>query len=72
MVLLEINTVAAIPAGIVGLIAAIIEWKLQRFFIPPRDYYTKSAYAIFVLKLGATLTTFFVASYFIYIAITGD
>ncbi len=71
MILLEVNTVAAIIGGIGGLVAAIIAWWFQSFLIPRRDYYTKSSYAIFMVKLGASLTAMFFVGYFIYIAING-
>ena len=59
-------------AGIIGFILAVlafvITWNVSTFFIPPRDHWSKSAYAVFVVKLGmaatAALVTLMYASVF--------
>ena len=59
-------------AGIIGFILAVlafvITWNVSAFFIPPRDHWSKSAYAVFVVKLGmaatAALVTLMYASVF--------
>ena len=37
--------------GIVALIGLILGWKFSNFFIPPRDYWTKSGSAMLMAKL---------------------
>lgn len=57
-------------AGFLGFILAVLAfvltWKVSEFFIPPRDHWSKSAYAVFVVKLGmaaiAAVVTFLYAS----------
>jgi hypothetical protein len=61
------GTLAAIGTGIVALIGFIIGWKFSDFFIPPRDYWTKSGSAMLTAKLsiaatGAGVAVFGVAS----------
>lgn len=50
------GTLAAIGTGIIALIGFIIGWKFSNFFIPPRDYWTKSGSAMWVTKLGIAVT----------------
>jgi hypothetical protein len=45
-----------IGTGIIALIGFIIGWKFSDFFIPPRDYWTKSGSAMFSAKLGIAVT----------------
>jgi hypothetical protein len=50
------GTLAAIGTGIVALIGFIIGWKFSDFFIPPRDYWTKSGSAMLTAKLSIAAT----------------
>ena len=45
-----------IGTGIIALIGFIIGWKFSDFFIPPRDYWTKSGSAMFSAKLSMAVT----------------
>jgi hypothetical protein len=45
-----------IGTGIVALIGFIIGWKFSDFFIPPRDYWTKSGSVMIGTKFGIALT----------------
>ena len=58
-------------AGIIGFILAVLAfvltWRVSEFFIPPRDHWSKSAYAVFVVKLGMAATAAVVA--FLYASI---
>lgn len=45
--------VIAVIAGIIAaIIAFVIAWKLSDLFIPPRYNWAKSAYTVFMIKLG--------------------
>jgi hypothetical protein len=55
-----------IIAVIVAIIAFVITWLVSEFFIPPRDHWTKSGFAIFTIKLGMAATAAFYAFLFIY------
>ena len=44
-----------IGTGIVAIIGFIIGWKFSDFFIPPRDYWTKSGVTMLGTKLGIAL-----------------
>ncbi|MFC6875892.1 hypothetical protein ACFQZF_06090 [Flavobacterium myungsuense] len=50
------GTLAAIGTCIIALIGFIIGWKFSDFFIPPRDYWTKSGSAMWATKLGIAVT----------------
>lgn len=41
-----------IGMGIVGVIGAVIGWRVSELFIPPRDHWAKSFFAVFLVKLG--------------------
>ncbi len=43
--------------GIVALIGLILGWKFSNFFIPPRDYWTKSGSAMLTAKLSIAATS---------------
>lgn len=45
-----------IGTGIVAIIGFIIGWKFSDFFIPPRDYWTKSGSAMLTAKLSIAAT----------------
>jgi hypothetical protein len=47
---------AAIGTGIIALIGFIIGWKFSGFFIPPRDYWTKSGATMFGVKFGIAIS----------------
>lgn len=49
------GTLAAIGTGIVALIGFIIGWKFSDFFIPPRDFWTKSGATMIGVKFGIAL-----------------
>ncbi|RAR73765.1 hypothetical protein [Flavobacterium aciduliphilum] len=51
-----IGNLEAIGVAIIALIGFIIGWKFSNFFIPPRDYWTKSGLAMFSAKLGIAVT----------------
>jgi len=54
--------IMAIIAGVIAAIVAfIITWRVSDFFIPPRYNWTKSAYSVFVIKLGMAGTAAFYA-----------
>lgn len=48
-----------------GLVGFIYTWKFSEFFIPPRDHWSKSAFAVIITKIGIALT----GAYFTVIAI---
>lgn len=50
------GTLAAIGTGIVALIGFIIGLKFSDFFIPPRDFWTKSGAAMWGTKLSIAVT----------------
>jgi len=45
-----------IGTGIVAIIGFIIGWKFSDFFIPPRDYWTKSVATMIGVKLSIAAT----------------
>jgi hypothetical protein len=45
-----------IGTGIVAIIGFIIGWKFSDFFIPPRDFWTKSGSAMLTAKLSIAAT----------------
>lgn len=45
-----------IGTGIIAIIGFIIGWKFSDFFIPPRDYWTKSGSAMLMTKLSIAAT----------------
>ncbi|GAA4053142.1 MULTISPECIES: hypothetical protein [Flavobacterium] len=45
-----------IGTGIIALIGFIIGWKFSDFFIPPRDFWTKSGVAMWGTKLSIAVT----------------
>ncbi len=47
--------IAAAGTGIIALIGFIIGWKFSDFFIPPRDYWTKSGATMLGTKFGIAL-----------------
>jgi hypothetical protein len=45
--------VLVVLAGVIAtIIAFIIAWKLSKLFTPPRYNWSKSAYAVFMMKLS--------------------
>lgn len=65
------GTLAAIGTGIIALIGFIIGWKFSDFFIPPRDYWTKSGSAMLMAKLSIAATGAGVAVFGMAALITG-
>jgi predicted lysophospholipase L1 biosynthesis ABC-type transport system permease subunit len=54
--------IIAIIAGVIAAVLAfIITWKISNFFIPPRYNWSKSAYTVFIIKLGMAGTAAFYA-----------
>ncbi len=45
-----------IGTGIIAILGFIIGWKFSDFFIPPRDYWTKSGSAMLTAKLSIAAT----------------
>jgi len=45
-----------IGTGLVALIGFIIGWKFSDFFIPPRDFWTKSGATMIGVKLSISVT----------------
>ena len=45
-----------IGTGIIAIMGFIIGWKFSDFFIPPRDYWTKSGSAMLTAKLSIAAT----------------
>jgi hypothetical protein len=45
-----------IGTGFIAIIGFIIGWKFSDFFIPPRDYWTKSGSAMMTAKLSIAAT----------------
>ena len=45
-----------IGTGLVALIGFIIGWKFSDFFIPPRDYWTKSGSVMLGTKFSIAVT----------------
>lgn len=43
---------AVIISFLVAIVAFIVTWLISEFFIPPRDYWSKSGYSILLIKLG--------------------
>lgn len=41
---------------IIAVIAFFVCWAVSDFFIAPRDKWTKSGFAIFLVKLGMSIT----------------
>lgn len=56
-----IGNLEAIGTGIIALIGFIIGWKISDFFIPPRDYWTKSGAVMWGTKFSIAATGAFVA-----------
>jgi hypothetical protein len=56
IVLSFMGILTLIGTGIIALIGFIIGWKFSDFFIPPRDYWTKSGYAVLMTKLSIAAT----------------
>ena len=56
----------SILAGICALVAFVIAWLVSEFFIPPRDHWSKSGFAILMVKLGMAFTAAFYTYGFIY------
>ena len=50
------GVLSLIGTGLVALIGFIIGWKFSDFFIPPRDYWTKSGYTMLMAKLSIAAT----------------
>lgn len=50
-----------IGSGIIAIIGFIIGWKFSDFFVPPRDYWTKSGATMIGVKLSIAVTGAFVA-----------
>lgn len=45
-----------IGSGIIAIIGFIIGWKFSDFFVPPRDYWTKSGATMIGVKLSIAVT----------------
>ena len=56
IVLSFMGVLTLIGTGIIALIGFIIGWKFSDFFIPPRDYWTKSGSVMIGTKFGIALT----------------
>lgn len=56
IVLSFMGILSLIGTGLVALIGFIIGWKFSDFFIPPRDYWTKSGSAMLMAKLSIAAT----------------
>jgi len=58
----------AVILGVIGAtIAFIITWKVSDLFIPPRYNWTKSAYTVFMIKLGMAGT----AAFYSFLGVSG-
>lgn len=51
-----IGNLEGIGAGIIALTGFFIGWKFSGFFIPPRDFWTKSGSVMLGTKLGIAIT----------------
>ena len=60
-----------IGTGIVAIIGFIIGWKFSDFFIPPRDYWTKSGSAMMSAKFTIAATGAVVAVWGVAAIISG-
>ena len=60
-----------IGMGIVAIIGFIIGWKFSDFFIPPRDYWTKSGSAMMSAKFTIAATSAVVAVWGVAAIISG-
>jgi len=60
-----------IGTGIVAIIGFIIGWKFSDFFIPPRDYWTKSGSAMMGAKFTIAATGAVVAVWGVAAIISG-
>jgi hypothetical protein len=56
IVLTFAGVLTLIGTGIVAIIGFIIGWKFSDFFIPPRDYWTKSGATMIGVKLSIAVT----------------
>ena len=56
IVLTFAGVLTLIGTGIIAIIGFIIGWKFSNFFIPPRDYWTKSGSAMLTAKLSIAAT----------------
>jgi len=56
IVLTFAGVLTLIGTGIVAIIGFIIGWKFSDFFIPPRDFWTKSGSAMLTAKLSIAAT----------------
>lgn len=56
IVLTFAGVLTLIGMGIVAIIGFIIGWKFSDFFIPPRDYWTKSGSAMMSAKFTIAAT----------------
>ena len=56
IVLSFMGILTLIGTGIIALIGFIIGWKFSDFFIPPRDYWTKSGSVMLGTKLSIAVT----------------
>lgn len=56
IVLTFAGVLTLIGTGIVAIIGFIIGWKFSDFFIPPRDYWTKSGSAMMSAKFTIAAT----------------
>ena len=50
------NILFSILVVIGGIIAFVVAWLVSEFFIPPRDHWSKSGFAILLIKLGMAFT----------------
>ena len=55
IVLTFAGVLTLIGTGIIAIIGFIIGWKFSDFFIPPRDYWTKSGATMLGTKFGIAL-----------------
>lgn len=54
-------------AVLAAIMAFVIAWSISDFFIPPRYNWSKSAYSVFVIKLGMAAS----AAFWTFISIIG-
>ena len=71
IVLSFMGILSLIGTGIVALIGFIIGWKFSDFFIPPRDYWTKSGSAMMSAKFTIAATSAVVAVWGVAAIISG-
>jgi hypothetical protein len=50
------NILFSILSVTAAIIAFAIAWLISEFFIPPRDHWSKSGFAVLLIKLGMAFT----------------